>query len=47
MLSESYINSKIKILYNWVIKNTNLKNEEDIDKLTIHIFLKYYGKECL
>lgn len=45
MLSESYKKSRIKILRNWVIKNTNLQGY-DINLLTYKLFLKYYGK-CL
>lgn len=45
MLSESYINSRMKILRYWVINNTNLKGD-NVNKLALHIFNKYYGK-CL
>lgn len=44
MLSKSYIESRKQIIHNWVIKNTKLKKNEDIENLTNHIFLKYYGK---
>lgn len=43
MLSESYIKSRLQILRNWVIKNTNLQGD-DIDILANKIFMKYYAK---
>ena len=43
MLSESYIKSRLQILRNWIIKNTNLQGD-DIDILANKIFMKYYAK---